>query len=164
MELWSLMDSDRTYTGKVIKRGDEIELGNYHLVVFAFIKNHEGKFLIAQRAANKSHAHTWEIPAGASILEEGSLSAVLREVKEEVGINLYPSKGKIIKSFKREGELAYIADIYLFHQTVQDSEINIGPSEVQSAKFVELKEILNLMASNQFMVGMHEVLECIELL
>lgn len=164
MEMWSLMDSDRTFTGKVIKRGDKIEPGYYHLVVFAFIKNHEGKFLIAQRAANKTHAHTWEVPAGASILEEGSLSAVLREVKEEVGINLHPSKGKIIKSFTREGESAYIADVWLFHQEIQDSEISIGPSEVQVAKFVEVEEILNLMASNQFMVGMHEVLECIELL
>ncbi len=164
MELWSLMDINRNFNGRIIERGQIIDPGCFHLVVFAFIKNHDGQYLISQRASNKTHAHTWEIPAGSSILEEDSLSAILREVKEEVGLVLEPKNGEIIKTFYRQGDSAYIGDIWLFNQTVDDSEIICGLNEVQKAKFADKQEIIELMRSELFMVGMNEVLECIELL
>lgn len=164
MELWSLMDIDRNFNGRVIERGQTIDPGSYHLVVFAFIKNQNGDYLISQRASNKTHAHTWEIPAGASILEEESLIAILREVKEEVGLVLDPKNGELIKTFYRHGDSAYIGDIWLFTQTINDSEIICGLNEVQKAKFADKQEIIELMMSDLFMVGMNEVLECLEFL
>lgn len=162
MELWSLMDANRNFTGKVIKRGQTIDVDCYHLVVFAFIKNINGKLLIAKRSGNKTHAHTWEIPAGSSILQESSMDAIIREVKEEVGIDLHPDSGRVIKSFSRHGDFAYIADIWLFDQFISDNEICCSPQEVEVAKFVDIVELRDIINSGMFMVGMPEVIDCIE--
>lgn len=164
MELWSLMDENRRYTGKVIERGQAIELGYYHLVVFGFIKSDDGRFLISLRTSNKTHAHTWEIPAGSSILEEDSLSSVLREVQEEVGIKLERSNAQLVKTFYRYGNNPYIADVWLFNQKITVSEITCGINEVAEVKFVTKKEMHDLAESGLFMVGMNEIIECIDLI
>lgn len=52
----------------------------------------------------------------------------------------------------------------MFNQTVDDSEIICGLNEVQKAKFADKQEMIELMRSDLFMVGMNEVLECIEFL
>ncbi|WP_227449890.1 hypothetical protein [Clostridioides sp. ES-S-0108-01] len=46
MELWDLYNSDGVKTGKVIKRGNSIEEGYYHLAVEVWILNSDSQILI----------------------------------------------------------------------------------------------------------------------
>ncbi|MCL5438813.1 MAG: NUDIX hydrolase [Patescibacteria group bacterium] len=60
-----------------------------HLAVVAIIFNDEGKILLTQRDEPKTHAHKkWHFPGGGIEFGEHPKQTALREVLEEVGINI----------------------------------------------------------------------------
>ena len=50
MELWDIYDRNRNKTGKIIKRGERMLEGEFHLIVHIWIKNSNNEFLIQQRS------------------------------------------------------------------------------------------------------------------
>ena len=68
-------------------------------MVHVWIHNSKGEYLIAQRSANRpTFPLVWECVDGLVIKGEDSLQGALREVKEEVGVDLLPEKGHVILS------------------------------------------------------------------
>ena len=57
-------------------------------VVAAVIKNEEGKILIAQRNLKKSQGGLWEFPGGKIEVGESREAAIIREIKEELAIDI----------------------------------------------------------------------------
>ncbi|TCT17173.1 isopentenyldiphosphate isomerase [Natranaerovirga pectinivora] len=163
MELWDILDKDRNKTGKLIERGQHLKTGEYHLVVFAFIKNSKGELLISKRTPNKTYPNTWEITGGAAVTGDTSLTAIIREAKEELGINLEIDKGKIIKSFRCDVNHSYFADVWLFEQDINFDNIVCQPEEVSEAALVTKEELIALIKNNMFIQNDY-VLECLELL
>lgn len=49
---------------------------------------HEDKTLFIKRAANKPQGGTWGIPAGKKEINESPKNAIVREIKEETGVDL----------------------------------------------------------------------------
>lgn len=100
MELWDVLDENGIKTGRLVERGKSLERGDYHLVVFVWIVNSEGNFLISKRSQHKSGAGKWETVGGAVIAGETSLQSALREVKEELALTLKAEEGIFIKRLK----------------------------------------------------------------
>ena len=48
MELWDLYTKNRVKTGEIHEREDPMPKDRYHLVVNAWLKNSEGKYLISK--------------------------------------------------------------------------------------------------------------------
>lgn len=57
-------------------------------VVAAVIKNDDGKILIAQRNLKKSQGGLWEFPGGKIEPNESREEAIVREIKEELTIDI----------------------------------------------------------------------------
>jgi mutator protein MutT len=57
-------------------------------VVAAIIKNNEGKILIAQRNLKKSQGGLWEFPGGKIEAHETKEQAIVREIKEELNMDI----------------------------------------------------------------------------
>lgn len=72
-------------------------------VVCAVAINGNNKIFAARRAEGKPHAGTWEFPGGK--VEEGETpkSALIREIKEEMGVTL--NVGELIKNLEWENKL-----------------------------------------------------------
>lgn len=114
MEKWDLYTKKREKTGKSHIRGDKIPDGFYHLVVHIWIRSGKGEYLISQRSANRpTFPLMWECVGGSVLMGEGSLDGALREVKEEVGLDLEPETGKILFTQIREA-FHDIVDVWLF--------------------------------------------------
>ena len=97
MEKWDLYTKYREKTGREHVRGDKIPEGFYHLVVHIWIRNCKGEYLISQRSANRPTSPLmWECVGGSVLMGESSIDGALREVKEEVGLDLEPETGKIL--------------------------------------------------------------------
>jgi len=60
------------------------------LVVAAALMNAEGQVLVAQRPGGKQHAGLWEFPGGKVEVGEGPRGALVRELREELGIAVEP--------------------------------------------------------------------------
>lgn len=125
-ELWDIYDENRNLTGRLQRRGDALESGDYHLVVFAWVQNSEGKFLLTKRSPNKGFPNMWETTGGSALAGDDSLTAALREVKEETGLTLRPERGRLILTCKREN---YFGDYWLFRQDFDLDEVVLQEGE-----------------------------------
>ena len=87
-EMWDLYDKNRNPLNKKVLRGTVLSDDEYHLVVYAWIKNSEGKYLISQRAKRKAQPLMWECTGGSVKSGENTYQGAIREVSEELGINI----------------------------------------------------------------------------
>ncbi len=144
MELWDLYSADRIKIGTDHVRGAEIPDGCYHLVVHVWIKNSKGQYLISKRAEDRpTFPNMWECVGGSVIKGENSLEGALREVKEEVGIDLNGSAGRVVFT-KTRGKFGDIMDVWLF---TYDGEVSLSKAttkEVSKVKWLSREEILSL--------------------
>ena len=81
-------------------------------VVVAIVFNREGEVLIAQRPSDKSYAGYWEFPGGKVEQGESPGSALVRELREELGIDL---QGCIFTHFMRGERDNILLDFYTAH-------------------------------------------------
>lgn len=156
MEYWDIYDKDKKRTGRTMKRNDWIlKDGEYHLTVLGVIARKDGRFLITQRVMTKAWAPGWwEVSGGAAMAGEDSKDAVLREVKEETGLDVSDWEGGYLFSYKREnpGEGDnYFVDIYRFVKDFDESELNLQESETAGYKLATLEEIKALAAEGIFL-------------
>lgn len=162
MELWDILDENRSKTGNVIERGKSMNKGDYHLVVFAIIVNSKGEFIISKRTPDKTYPNKWEFTGGSVLAGEDSLTAVLREVKEELGITLITSKGRLLKTIKVK-ENAYFGDVWLFEQEVDIRDVVCQVEEVSEAKIVTKEQIVKLIEEDKFIKNIF-ITNCLELI
>ena len=87
-EMWDLYDRNRNMLDRKVERGTKLNDDEYHLVSNAWIRNSKGKFLISQRVEWKSHPLMWECTGGSVIMGEDTYQGAIREVKEELGIDV----------------------------------------------------------------------------
>lgn len=161
MELWDILDKDRNITGRTIERGKPIKEGDYHLLVFAIIKHYDGRFLISKRSPDKSFPNMWEVTGGSAIAGENSLMAILREVKEELGLHLQPEKGKLIGTKRFESERSHFSDVWYFEHDVHMDEVICQPEEVSDAMLATKEQLLALVDKDLFIPN-DLVINCIK--
>lgn len=154
MELWDLYNSNRQLIGKDHIRGQELPKNCYHLVVHVWIKNSKGQYLISQRSANRpTFPLMWETVGGSVLKGESSLQGAIREVKEEVGIDLTEADGKLVFSKIRvvidNKKFNDILDVWLFQYDGDISLSNATTDEVAQTKWLTAQEIKKLYDNKQ---------------
>lgn len=149
MELWDLYDEHRNLVGTDHVRGTELPDHCFHLVIHAWIKNSQGQYLLSQRAADRpTYPLLWECVGGSVLKGETSLQGTLREIKEEVGLDLKEDQGTLVFSHLRtsvgQKKCNDIMDVWLFPY---DGEVRLEEAttkEVAQTKWVTREEIQKL--------------------
>ena len=98
----NVYDINRNKTGKVIDRhsNDRLSTGEYHLVTEAIIINSRNEILLTKRASTKQkYPLMWECTCGSCIKGE-NLQAILRELKEELGLNFKKNEANFYKTLR----------------------------------------------------------------
>lgn len=151
IEYWDLYNENRELLNKTIKRGEKLQDNEYHLVTNAWIINDNNEFLITQRSENKTHPLMWECTGGSALKGETTLDAAIREVKEELGIDLFKENAIFIGSIKRYyPNCPDFLDVYLFKSNVLKDKIKIQDEEINDVMWATKEEILNLKNNNKF--------------
>lgn len=150
MELWDLYNKKRELLGQDQVRGEEIPEGCYHLVVHVWICNHKGEYLISQRSADRlTFPLMWECVGGSVLKGEDSLHGALRETKEEVGLQLSPSDGKLVRSVVRDRvngvRFADLLDVWLFSYDGEVSLEKATTREVEQVAWMTKDQIHTLL-------------------
>lgn len=156
MEFWDIYDSNKQLTGRTMKKNDWIlKDGEYHLSVLGVIHRSDDKFLITQRVMTKAWAPGWwEVSGGAAMAGEDSFTAVCREVKEEVGLDVSNAEGGLAYTYHREnpGEGDnYFVDVYRFEMDFDESDVKIQTEEALGFKVATLDEIKQLAEEGIFL-------------
>lgn len=148
MEQRDLYDVNRVLTGKTIYKGENIPPNNYIVVVLAFIQNSKGKFLIQRRSKIKDgkYASTGGHPKSG----ETSMQGIITEIKEELGLTVLPNELELIYSGREDSKQVFF-DIYYIKKDFDISELVLQKEEVESAKWLSLKEIIQLINNGLFL-------------
>ena len=140
-ELWDVYDKDRTLTGRVHRRGDPIATGDYHLTVHVWLQHTDGRFLITKRAPNKGYAGLWECTGGSALAGDDSLTAAVREVREETGLRVQPENGQMILQYRGWD---WFTDVWLFRQDFDLDAVVLQAGETCDYRWATADEVLEM--------------------
>lgn len=156
MERWDIYDKNKVRTGRTMERNHfNLADDEYHLTVLGVIRRPDGRFLITKRVMTKAWAPGWwEVSGGAAQAGEESYEAVLREVKEETGLDVRNAEGGYLFTYKREnpGEGDnYFVDVYRFVMDIDDKDLKLQTEETDGYMFATLEQIKGFAAADKFL-------------
>lgn len=156
MELWDIYDENKQRTGKTMVRDDwNMEPGEYHLSVLAVIKRRDGRFLLTKRSPDKCYAPgQWEVSGGAVQAGEDSRDAIVREVREETGLDVSNCPGGLLFTYRRDNPQEkdnYFVDVYRFELDFTEEDIHLQEEETAGYMIAGRKQIDELGVQGNFL-------------
>jgi len=146
-EVWDVYDTNRNLTGRTHRRAEQLAPGDFHLVVLVCVMNQRGEFLLTKRAPGKSWAGMWEFQGGCATAGDDSLSAAIREAKEETGLSLDPKNGELVIQLKYTRAFF---DVWLFVQDFCLDDVVLQPGETVDKKIASMDEVRRLVQAGEF--------------
>ena len=148
MEKWNLYDHQGILTEKIHVRGKPIPEGFYHLVIHVWLIDEKGRYLIQKRSQSLNfQPGIWAATGGSAIVGESSLDAVIRETREELGINLSPSALNLITRFQRT---THFLDLWRAPITSDLQHYFKPTDEVDAISFKYPEEISEMIRNGSF--------------
>lgn len=146
MEILSIYDNEKNKTDRKIIRGENLNIGDHILIAIVFIKNKEGKYLIQKTSHEKGGLYS--STGGHVLYNETSKDAIIREIKEELGIEV------------KDEELEYVgdillgipfADIFYLEKDIDINKLSLQKEEVDSVSYMTEDEIYNLILKDKML-------------
>ena len=145
-EYWDLYDADRKPLGRTIKRGDAFADGEYYVCCEIWIQNSQGQFLMTQRHPEKKAGGLWEFTGGGVLAGETTKQAAMRELEEELGIQVKESEMSLLAVYQQRN---YFMDIFVVKKDVDTTMLVLQPEEVVDAKWVSHEDVLKMIEEKQ---------------
>lgn len=144
MEYFDVLSKNRQNLNYTKSKNCKLESNEYNQGAEIWIINN-GKLLMTKRSLKKSHPGEWETTGGCSQHGETSIITILREVKEEIGINLSEDNLELIGThlYKKQ-----FVDVYKTNEMINESDISLQTSEVTKYKFVNKEEFIKMIEEN----------------
>jgi 8-oxo-dGTP pyrophosphatase MutT (NUDIX family) len=148
METCDVLDETGNRTGRTVTRGTKLAQGEYYSVVHVWIKNEAGEYLVQQRASYlDSDPGIWATTVGYVLAGEDSLSGAIREVSEELGIQLWPEHLRRLARHKMDNR---IEDLWLAEVTLTAIGVPTLGSEVSDWKWASKAELEKMISRGDF--------------
>ncbi|MDD2218386.1 MAG: NUDIX domain-containing protein [Eubacteriales bacterium] len=152
MEYWDVYDRNGVFTGRKLLKGSVFGKNEYHFAVEAWLINDNNELLIQQRSyeCELLPGH-WALTTGRITSGEDTVNGCIREVKEELGIDITSNDMRHLARFVRD-ENHIIWDIFLIKSNTPIHEMSLQKSEVIGAKWVSITEFKSLINQNNVFV------------
>ncbi|EGY79809.1 NUDIX hydrolase [Peptoniphilus indolicus] len=143
-EFWDVYSKSGKRKNRVIKRGDKMLNGEYHLVSEGWIRVDEDHYLIQKRSKNKKlFGDMWYCSVGGSVLAgEEPKEGLIREAREEIGIDISDARIRLKRIIVESFGIFYI---YLIDKKIKLEDLVLQEDEVSEVKIVTLEEIFELI-------------------
>ncbi len=149
MELLDLYDDNGKPINKTIVIGEKFDVGNIMLSI-VFIKNSNGKYLIQRTSEERGSRFS---STGGDVKHgERGLEAILREVKEELGLSIDSNELQFI-SLVKHPDRPCVINLYLLNMDVDVETLKLQVEEVDSVHWLDEQEILKLIKDNKFLAS-----------
>jgi len=120
-------------------------------IVLAGVVEYQKKILIVQRSADEDvFPNLWELPSGKRELFESSEDALVREIKEEVGLNIKPVSPFDVFDYKieKEDEIRDSTQISFLCKPINKPKVKLS-GEHQNFTWISESEVGNYALSNK---------------
>ncbi|MCR5146810.1 MAG: NUDIX domain-containing protein [Clostridia bacterium] len=166
-ELWDIYDINKMKTGRTAERDVyELKEGEYHLIVTGIIMNSKNEILISKRAPHKKFGLMWECNCGSVLAGETSLEGIIRELREELGIEFSKKEAIFLKEVRRDEVPPDFKDLWLFRRDIDINDITFPDGESIEAKWVDIEEFMRMYENREIIptvdFGMEEYQQALE--
>lgn len=149
-ELWDIYDINKKKIGRTAERDVyQFKEGEYHIVVTGIIINSKNEILISKRAEHKKFGLMWECSGGSILAGETSLEGIIRELKEELGIEFSKKEAIFLKEIRRDKLPPDFKDLWLFRRDIDKREITFPDGESIDAKWVTIDEFVKMYENKE---------------
>ncbi len=156
-EYFDILDENGNKTGKAKLRSEVHRDGDWHKAVHIWIINDKGDILLQRRCATKdSNPNMLDISsAGHLTAGDDSLSGAIRELKEELNIDIEPNELQFIKTIKRSSKYTStfinneFDDLYILRTTKSIDDMKYQEEEISEIFYVPYKEFKNMVNNRQ---------------
>ena len=149
-ELWDIYDINKKKIGRTAERDVyQFKEGEYHIVVTGIRINSKNEILISKRAEHKKFGLMWECSGGSILAGETSLEGIIRELKEELGIEFSKKKAIFLKEIRRDKLPPDFKDLWLFRRDIDKREITFPDGESIDAKWVTIDEFVKMYENKE---------------
>lgn len=139
--------------------------GDWHRTVHTWILNSKNELLVQLRSPTKINSpNLWDISSAGHISAgDGSKISVIRETKEELGIEIVPEDLKYLGEVKTQDNLnngTYIDneihDVYLVHKDFEIGDLVLQKEEVSDARWINYLELEKDIQKNRNLYVDHD--------
>lgn len=95
----------------------------------------------------------WEVPGGCSIKGETTRQTIVREIKEEIGLNFDENHLKLLNTSIYKN---MFIDIFLYNDKIDLTTIKLDEEEVNDFRLVSKDEINTLIKENKMVTSVGE--------
>jgi len=156
-EYFDILDENGNKTGKIKLRNEVHRDGDWHKAVHIWIINDKGDILLQRRCATKdSNPNMLDISsAGHLTAGDDSLSGAIRELKEELNIDIQPNQLQFIKTLKRSSKYTEtfinneFDDLYILRTNKGIEDMKYQEEEISEIFYVPYKEFKNMVNNKQ---------------
>ncbi|WP_207435619.1 NUDIX hydrolase [Sabulibacter ruber] len=150
MEYLALFDQDNQPLGKVLPRREVHVLGHWHRTSQIYVLHPQHGYLCHQRSALKDlFPSLWDISIGGHLApEETYETCALRELSEELGIEVQPDRLEFVAVVSVDGkdERAQLLDrehagIFLYKTELEVTGFNIQQEELVEVEYIPVKQL-----------------------
>ena len=151
MELIQIVDENGNFTGQIIDKEEAHDKNLLHNEVAAFIINDKKQVLLQKRSANKRfNPNKWALCAGHVDAYESLEDAILREIKEEVGLDI--SKDDLHQFGEREFTIrdsnSHITYFYYIRSNLNEKDFVIQKEELSEVKWFDIDDVIEMIKKN----------------
>lgn len=143
MELLDVLDENGNKTGEVEEQSEVYRKGLWHRSSHIWIINDNNELLVQRRNPYKAtFPNLWAISvAGHVDSGETSLDTAIRELKEEVNLDVDPNELEFLFTIKRETPykdsfLRVFDDVYLLRKNIDCEQTKLQVEELTDIKYV----------------------------
>lgn len=167
-ELWDIYDINKKRIGRTAERNVyQFKEGEYHIVVTGIIMNSKNEILISKRAKHKKFGLMWECNGGSILAGETSLEGVIRELREELGIEFSKKEAIFLKEIRRDKLPPDFKDLWLFRRNIDLKDITFPDGESIDARWATIEEFIRMYENKEIVptvdFGMNEYHEALVL-
>ena len=150
MEYIDVVDKDTWENTGISKPISEIHKnGDWHNTIHAWLINSKNEILIQRRSRDKvNFPNCWDVTVGGHISSgENTINGAIREIKEEVGVDVAPDELEMIGKTSHEVVLAngtYLDNekvtVYVVKNNFDISQFKIQEEEVEEVRWISALE------------------------
>ncbi|MBQ9834502.1 MAG: NUDIX domain-containing protein [Bacilli bacterium] len=150
MELLEVLNSNGYATGEILDKVIIHNEGLYHKEVAIFLINDNKEILLQKRSSTKNiHPNKWAWHGGHVIAGESNIDAIIRESKEELGINLSPKDlHKLIELKKDTLPNRQFTYAYYAFCNLNEKDFNIQQEELSEVKWYSFNTFKQMVLNN----------------
>ena len=163
-EYFDILDENGNKTGRTKLRSEVHRDGDWHKAVHIWIINNDGDILLQRRCATKdSNPNMLDISsAGHLSAGDDSLEGALRELKEELNLDIKPEDLQFIKTLKRSSKYTEtfinneFDDLYIVRTDKKIEDMKFQKEEISEIMYVPYKKFKEMVKNRQSDLLMHD--------